>query len=454
MSKRELNDAQKLQVAVWIADDLGLSELQKRLKSDLDLTLTYMDVRCLVNDLGVVSRDPEVEEKEEDTASPPPPPPAPGPPGDPDRKWTPLSIVDKSADRASLGSGSQYQTPQVEAELKRQRTAATVSSLVIAFLTVGLVGVILALILLPSFFTKSPTLVTYDDSRIDEEQVDHREVNTQVQRQPSAPSSAMAKVVASTAPSPIAVPVPELTHDPSLAFGDGDDFGSGWGSGDGFGAGGTSFFGQAVRAERIAYVIDFSSSMGSEGRANLMRRELTKSLANITHGTRYGVIFFSCIAWNAGDHVNLDRTRGHAVVKGEDGRPFEWKDLGGKQGWKQAGIPQRADWLIASQHQLARSKKIVKEAPLSSGTAWDKGLNMALDMTPLPQVVYFMTDGVASGSGAWARELGGKARSKGVRINCIALMEPRAHDDMNELAKLTRGQFTIVTKDGKHKRVR
>ena len=59
MSKRELNDAQKLQVAVGIADDLGLSELQKRLKSDLDLTLTYMDVRCLVNDLGVVSRDPE-----------------------------------------------------------------------------------------------------------------------------------------------------------------------------------------------------------------------------------------------------------------------------------------------------------------------------------------------------------------------------------------------------------
>ncbi|MFM1561398.1 MAG: vWA domain-containing protein [Roseibacillus sp.] len=452
MSKMELNDDQKLQVAAWIADGLGLSELQKRLKSDLDLTLTYMDVRCLVDDLSLVSRDLEVEEKEEDAASPPTP--APGPPRDPDRKRTPLAIVDKNADRASLGSGSQYQTPQVEAELKRQRAAATVSSLVIALLTVGLVGVILALILLPSFFTKSPTLVTYDDSRIDEEQFDHREVNTQVQRQPSAPSSAMAKVLASTAPSPIAVPVPELTHDPSLAFGDGDDFGVGWGSGDGFGAGGTSFFGQAVRAERIAYVIDFSSSMGSEGRADLMRRELTKSLGNITHGTRYGVIFFSCIAWEAGDHVNLDRKRGHAVVRGEDGRPFEWKDLGGKQGWKQAGIPQRADWLIASQNQLARSKKIVKGAPLSSGTAWDKGLNMALDMTPLPQVVYFMTDGVASGSGAWARELGGKARSKGVRINCIALMEPRAHDDMNELAKLTGGQFTIVTKGGKHKRVR
>ena len=121
MSKMELNDDQKLQVAAWIADGLGLSDLQKRLKSDLDLTLTYMDVRCLVDDLSLVSRDPEVEEKEEDAASPPTP--APGPPGDPDRKRTPLAIVDKNADRASLGSGSQYQTPQVLAELKRQREA-------------------------------------------------------------------------------------------------------------------------------------------------------------------------------------------------------------------------------------------------------------------------------------------------------------------------------------------
>ena len=77
MSKMELNDDQKLQVAAWIADGLGLSELQKRLKSDLDLTLTYIDVRCLVDDLSLVPRDPEVKEK----AAASPPPPAPGPPG-------------------------------------------------------------------------------------------------------------------------------------------------------------------------------------------------------------------------------------------------------------------------------------------------------------------------------------------------------------------------------------
>jgi hypothetical protein len=79
---------------------------------------------------------------------------------------------------------------------------------------------------------------------------------------------------------------------------------------------------------------------------------------------------------------------------------------------------------------------------------------MVLEMDPLPQVIYFMTDGVATGSEAWARMIGAKAKAKGVRINCIAMMEPRAHGDMDELAKRTGGQFTIVTEAGKHKQVR
>lgn len=353
-----------------------------------------------------------------------------------------------------MGIVSHYQTAEAEAALKRQRQAATATSLVIAVLSVVLVGAVLALFLLPSLSTSSPTLVTYDAKRVEEDQVDPKMVNTQVQRQPAAPASAMAKVVASTVPSPVAVPVPELVNDPSLNFGDGDDFGAGWGDGDGFGAGGTSFFGQAVRAERIAYVIDFSSSMGSEGRADLMRRELTKSLDQISHGTQYGIVFFSCIAWVAGNEVKLDRGAGRATVIEDGGRRFEWKDSGGRKGFEQAGRPQRADWLRASKEQLSQSKSIVRKAPLSSGTAWDKGLEMALEMTPPPQVIYFMTDGVANGSAAWAREIGAKAKSKGVRINCIALMEPRAHADMDDLAKRTGGQFTIVAKDGKRKKVR
>ena len=88
------------------------------------------------------------------------------------------------------------------------------------------------------------------------------------------------------------------------------------------------------------------------------------------------------------------------------------------------------------------------------GTVWDNPLQMALDMEPTPQVIYFMTDGAAKGSDAWARTIGAKAKSRGITINCIAMMQPRAHDDMDDLAKRTGGQFTIVMKGGKRMKVR
>ncbi len=69
------------------------------------------------------------------------------------------------------------------------------------------------------------------------------------QRKPAAPSSAMAKVIGSTTPSPTAAPVPEVNvPDPTADFGSGDDFGDGWGSGGSGGGGG--FAGQVLTDER------------------------------------------------------------------------------------------------------------------------------------------------------------------------------------------------------------
>ena len=131
------------------------------------------------------------------------------------------------------------QSPETEAELRRQRRMATTMSMVIAVLSVALIGLILAFIILPSLSQKSATLVTYQAAMPEDVRLDQKRMDTQVQRKPSAPSSAMAKVIASTSPAPISVPVPEVTENPSLEFGSDGDFGSGWGSGDGTGAGGT-----------------------------------------------------------------------------------------------------------------------------------------------------------------------------------------------------------------------
>ena len=45
---------------------------------------------------------------------------------------------------------------------------------------------------------------------------------------PRAPSSSWAKVIASTTPSPTAVPVPEVEAVPALTYGFSDDIGQGW----------------------------------------------------------------------------------------------------------------------------------------------------------------------------------------------------------------------------------
>ena len=53
-----LDEHQKKTVTAWIADGLKLSEIQKRISAEFGLSLTYMDVRLLVDDLRLMPKDP------------------------------------------------------------------------------------------------------------------------------------------------------------------------------------------------------------------------------------------------------------------------------------------------------------------------------------------------------------------------------------------------------------
>ena len=55
-----LDEAQRQQVAAWIAAGAKLSEIQNRLVSELGVKLTYMEVRFLVDDLKLTPKDPEL----------------------------------------------------------------------------------------------------------------------------------------------------------------------------------------------------------------------------------------------------------------------------------------------------------------------------------------------------------------------------------------------------------
>ena len=114
--------------------------------------------------------------------------------------------------------------------LQRQKRTSTITSIVIAALTIVLIGLILGLFLLDAFVRETPTIITYSATLDEEQSLDDRKVTTQLQRQPASPSSAQAKVIAANTASPTAIPVPDIEiSTPAADFGDTDDFGTGFG---------------------------------------------------------------------------------------------------------------------------------------------------------------------------------------------------------------------------------
>jgi hypothetical protein len=68
----DLTEEQIAAVKRWVQEGASLAEVQQRLREDFSLTLTYMDVRFLVDDIGADLADSSAEPAE-------PAPPASGP---------------------------------------------------------------------------------------------------------------------------------------------------------------------------------------------------------------------------------------------------------------------------------------------------------------------------------------------------------------------------------------
>lgn len=343
-------------------------------------------------------------------------------------------------------------SPEAQARLAAQRRNSTITSMVISVLVIAIIGLALGIFLLPTLIKETPTIVTYQANETKTEEPQPEKIKNAIQRKPTSPSSSMVKVIAANTVSAVSIPVPDVTVDTqSVDFGDGEDFGGGWGDGVGTGAGGgASFFNQKVSGERIAYVIDYSMSMKGE-RDALMRKELAKSIGGLSGSVKFQMIFFSGPAWVAGSELpGFNYASGKATVKGEGGHKYEWTGKG-LHDWTPKGKRQPAEWLDVTSSQLTESLKIIKTDPLSGGTDWENPLLMAFDMEPPPNVVFFMTDGAVGGRDMMAlvEDLAAVAKRKGIVVNTIAMMEPKAEEPMADLAKRTGGEFTVIDANGK-----
>ena len=124
-------------------------------------------------------------------------------------------------------------SPEAMARLEAQKRNSTISSLVIAFLVLVLIGLVLGLFLLPKIQKEEVVIVTYAYEQ-EKEKPEKKVPKETVQKKPSSPSASVARVITSAAVSEVAIPVPEVeVTTPSLDFGESSDFGSGWGSGTG-----------------------------------------------------------------------------------------------------------------------------------------------------------------------------------------------------------------------------
>ncbi|MBL6920070.1 MAG: hypothetical protein ISR41_06155 [Puniceicoccaceae bacterium] len=60
----ELSDAQKAAVTQWIQEGRSLADVQRSLREDFEISITYMDVRFLVDDLDIAVIEEESEAPE------------------------------------------------------------------------------------------------------------------------------------------------------------------------------------------------------------------------------------------------------------------------------------------------------------------------------------------------------------------------------------------------------
>lgn len=74
-----LTAEQRTQVARWVSEGATLSQVQQRLQSELGISMTYMDVRFLVDDLDLTLIDKPEPKAEEPAAALDAPAPAPAP---------------------------------------------------------------------------------------------------------------------------------------------------------------------------------------------------------------------------------------------------------------------------------------------------------------------------------------------------------------------------------------
>ncbi len=264
----------------------------------------------------------------------------------------------------------------------------------------------------------------------------------------SAAAAPMAQLMRANAVAKIALPNVTRTSKGPLGLGDADFGSGGFGSG-GSGLGsGASFFGGSSTGKRFLFVLDHSGSM-KPNQVELRNNELEKALKSLK-GVQYQILLFAGGAYYGHKGWSMDRGGNRTnTAKGPGGASYPFKSVGGAQDYEfdgpDSGMP-KAEWIQASSANAKRTMDFIKGERLFYGTDWGLALDIAHRMDPAPDVIFFMADG--TGGNTPGPILATNKKFGRPVINTVAMQTTQGMQQFAEVARETKGSYTIVDKAG------
>ncbi len=317
---------------------------------------------------------------------------------------------------------------QVEAYISKQKKNEAIQSSIVGVVVIGLICAILALMNILSKEKVVDIVATYSAPNIEEQLPDRpKDLARSIKPKPTSSSSSMARVIAASTVSDVALPVPEIS-DPTAPFGIDDDFNAGFGKGDGDGdgGGGSSFFGTRRTGKHVCFIVDFSLSMESDvdsggTRIDALKVELIKSIKALDSKMNFNVIFFSHNAWTI-------ETPGPNYAD---------------KGWNGLNDTPFTNWHPADNQNKEKFSALIQSMKAQGNTGWYAPLKMAFNMIPSPDVVYLLSDGEARDSNVVLSDMK-SINTTNVPIDTFAFELPGTPAyDLKEIAKMTAGNFVL-----------
>lgn len=225
--------------------------------------------------------------------------------------------------------------------------------------------------------------------------------------QASAPEAALNPLSDTVAPTETN---PTARADVQITGGAGADLGAGLDIEGGAGLGGASFFGVEARGARFVYIVDVSGSMAGD-KLETLQIELTDSINALSPGASFAIVLFST-----------------------DALP-----VGGQARW----------WDASDAAKLAAGREI-RAIAARGGTNPLPAFELAFSLSPKPDAIYFMTDGLfADVAAARIAQLNEESGGAITPIHAISFVSREAETLLRAIARRSGGSYTHVQGPGR-----